>query len=182
MNADYPAHKDTYTISVFFDSEQAVKQAVTEVVNQGVPRDLIDVAMSEKLKDRFFRGFGQPFRDSVFSFAGRGALFGLVTTAAFSVGLSLLPGFQPPGLMSMVQLLGPDVGIVLGGALGAVYGFMRRSHPKPQHLRALNRDALLLLVHLRPRADAERLQELLVRLGGHEPLLEPDRAEAVGAE
>ena len=182
MNAEYPAHRDTYTVSVFFDSEQAVKQAVAELVHQGVPRDLIDVAMAERLKHRFFRGAARPYRDSVFSYAGRGALLGLVLSATFTVGLNLLPGFQPPGLMSMVQLIGPDIGVVLGGALGAAYGLTRKSHPKLQHLRALDRDAMLLLVHLRPRADADRLRDLLIRMGGSEPLLEPDRAEAVGAE
>lgn len=182
MSPSGSAPRHTFTVSAFFETEAAVNRAVTQLVNQGIPRDLIDVALAARARERFFAGQGQPYRDSIFSFAGRGALAGLVLAAAFTIGLTLMPGFESPGLLAYVQLLGPNIGVMMGGALGGLYGLLRRSHPKPEHYRALERDIPLLLVHLRPPPEAERIAAQLHQWGGIEPRMTPDTMAAVGAE
>lgn len=180
-----PAIQDsqTYTVSAFFEAEQAVEDVIQRLVEQGVPRDLIDVVVSRQAMNKFFPGKARPYRDSVFSFAGRGALTGLLSMAIVTLVITFTPGYEPAGLMAHVQLAGPNVGTIVGATLGALYGLMRKSHPKPQHYRALERDdALLLLVHLQDRPHAEALSPLLTRHGASDVRLEGDNLTAVGAE
>lgn len=185
MQAQAAAHSplQTYTISAFFQSEKVVEEVIKELVNQGIPRDLIDVVVSKKAMQRFFGGRARPYRDSIFSFAGRGALSGLIISAIISLAITLIPNYQPSGTMAHVQLAGPNVGTILGATLGALYGLVRKPRPKPQHYRALERDdALLLLVHLQRTASAEHLALMLHQRGAIDPRLELDSPEAVGAE
>lgn len=174
--------RETYTISAFFDSEERAQRAMMALLNEGIPRSLIDVAVSAAASRRFFPGRARPYRDSTFSFAGRGALIGLLVSAAFTLAITLLPGFPDPGLLAVVQLFGPNVGVVTGGALGALWALLRRTRPSRHYYRALEREALLLLVQLRPKEEVPLLEALLSRLGGRDVLAALDTPEAAGRE
>lgn len=174
--------RETYTVSAFFDSEERATRAMMALLNQGIPRSLIDVAVSEAANRRFFHGRGRKYHDSTFSFAGRGALIGLLISAAFTLAITILPGFPEPGVLAIVQLFGPNVGVVTGGAFGALWALLRRAHPSRHYYRALEREALLLLVQLRPKEEVAHITELLSRLGGQEVLAVSDSPEAAGRE
>ena len=62
----------SFTISGFFRSEQAIEQAMRDCLRRGVPRDLIDVAVSPGAAGRFYGGRASVNRDSWFSWTGRG--------------------------------------------------------------------------------------------------------------
>lgn len=174
---------ESFTISGFFAQEQAVENTMLACLHRGVPRDLIDVAVSEKAAPHFFGGRAATNRDGWFSWTGRGALAGLLISAVLSLVIVLLPGFNPSKLMAMVQLLGPDIGIIVGAALGALYGWLKPDDIKPQLLRARERnDAVLMLVHLQPRNEAETIRSIFAQLGGEAIRVEADSASSVGSE
>jgi len=164
----------SYTVSGFFAQEDAIESAMWDCLRRGVPRDLIDVAVSEAASQRFY---------GLCSSAGRGALAGLVISALVTLVIVLLPGFNTSRLMAMVQFLGPDIGIILGGAIGALYGWMKPADPAPDLHRALLRDdAALMLVHLQPHGEAEAIREVLRQHGGQDVELKAASSESVGSE
>jgi hypothetical protein len=49
-------------------------------------------------------------RREVFKYGGIGGLVGLSLSALVSLGIVAMPGFAPPGIIAVVQLLGPNIG------------------------------------------------------------------------
>lgn len=177
------ASPPSFTVSAFFSAEAQINQAIAACLHRGIPRDLIDVAVSNKAAKRFYAGSAGPNRDSWFSWAGRGALAGLLLSAGMALIILLVWGYQTSKPMAMVQLLGPDLGVIIGAVLGALYGWLKPGDQQPQFARALHReDAALLLVHLQPAAEAEAISALLRQYGGDTVLVEQDSLKAVGAE
>lgn len=173
----------SYTISGFFRDEAAVSAVLHACVHRGVPRDLIDVAVSETAAPHFYGGRARPNRDSWFSWTGRGALAGLIISATISLVIIMIPGFNMSEMMAIVQFLGPDIGVITGAFLGALYGWLKPGDIRPQFKRAtLRSDAVLMLVHLQPEEEAKELQEIFRTQGGEDVMMEPDLATSVGAE
>ena len=173
----------SYTISGFFRDESSVNEVMHACVHRGVPRDLIDVAVSEGAAPHFFSGRARANRDAWFSWTGRGALAGLLISASFSLLLIMIPGFDTSNSMAFVQLMGPDIGIIVGAFLGALYGWLKPGDIKPQLKRARQRsDAALMLVHLQPEDEAEAIRSIFQAHGAEETLVESDLATSVGAE
>jgi hypothetical protein len=173
----------SYTISGFFRSEQTVNEIMHECVHRGVPRDLIDVAVSAAAAPHFFGGRARASRDSWFSWTGRGALAGLIISAVLTLIIVLLPGWDTSRPMAIVQLMGPDIGVITGAFLGALYGWLKPGDIKQQLRRAATRsDAVLMLVHLQPEDEADVIHQIFAARGGEDILVEPDLATSVGAE
>lgn len=173
----------SYTVSGFFLQEESIEAALWECLRRGVPRDLIDVAVSEAASRRFYGGRTRHLRDSWFASAGRGALAGLLISALATLAIVLVPGFETPEPMAIVQFLGPDIGVILGGAIGGLYGWMKPADPAPPLYRALARDdAALMLVHLQPQGEAEAIRDLLQRHGAQDVELRPATSGSVGSE
>lgn len=158
------------TVSVLFDSSQAVDAALTQLVNAGVPRDLIEVVVSPQAAKRFYEGKPIMREWGALRYAGSGGLLGMVLGAGLSLFIVALPGFQEPGLIAWVQLLGPNVATVSGAVLGALYGLFVRRTSEPRHARAAAApDAIVLVVTSRSEDEAARLVDLLQESGGREP-------------
>ena len=173
----------SFTVSGFFNSEEAVNAVIHACVHRGVPRDLIDVAVSAAASPRFYGGRARANRDSWFSWTGRGALAGLLISATLSLALILMPGFNDSYVMAIVQFLGPDIGVIVGAFLGALYGWLKPGDVKPQLKRAtLRSDAVLMLVHLQPEDEARMIEQIFIEQVAEEILVEPDLATSVGAE
>jgi len=173
----------SYTVSGFFKSEDAVNAVMHACLHRGVPRDLIDVAVSEAAAPHFYSGRARASRDAWFSWTGRGALIGLILSAILTLIIVMLPGFNTSFNMAIVQLLGPDIGVIAGAFLGAMYGWLKAGDVRPQFKRAtLRSDAVLMLVHLQPEDEAKELQEIFRAHGAEDILVEPDKATSVGAE
>lgn len=162
-------------VSGFFDNEQAIEQAMHGCLQRGIPRDLIEVAVSPQAAPHFFGGkTGKP-RDSWFSWAGRGALTGLLLTAAVSLILVMLPGYTTSRSMAVVQLLGPDIGVIAGAALGALYGMLKPVTVSPQLQRVTERgDSALMLVHLLSVQEASIIEAVFKANGASHVEAEPD--------
>lgn len=185
MNIPSPAapHNDSFTVSAFFISEQAINRAIMACLHRGIPRDLIDVAVSSKTSAKFYGGAAGPNRDGWFSWTGRGALAGLLISSAIALVILLFAGYEASKPMAIIQLLGPDLGILIGAALGALYGWLKPGDTRPQMQRALNReDAALMLVHLQPVTEADEVRKVLEQHGSEHVLIEKDHLKVVGAE
>lgn len=114
---------------------------------------------------------------------GLGAFIGLLLSSLLTLAIVMLPGFNHSDLLAFVQLLGPDIGVIVGAALGGIYGLLKPGRVKREMRRAVQRsDAALLLVHLQPREEAEVLGKILRDYGGEEIEVAPDSASSVGAE
>lgn len=173
----------SFTVSGFFKNEEAVNSVMHACVHRGVPRDLIDVAVSAAASPHFYGGRARLNRDSWFSWTGRGALAGLLISATLSLALIMMPGYNDSYLMAIVQFLGPDIGVIAGAFLGAIYGWLKAGDIRPQFKRAtLRSDAVLMLVHLQPEDEAGMIERIFREQGGEEILVEPDLATSVGAE
>lgn len=182
-HADSSTNPPSFTVSGFFHDEHKVNEAVWECLRLGVPRDLIDVAVSQGAAQRFFGGSARTYRDGWFSWTGRGALTGLLLSAALTLGIVLFSGANTSGAVAIIQFLGPDIGVILGGALGALYGWLRTTDVKPQLRRALERaDAMLMLVHLQPQAEVDNIERIFNLHGAESVQVEADSAKSVGAE
>ena len=183
VKATHEVKPTSFTVSGFFNTEQSIEQAMQDCLRRGVPRDLIDVAVSPGAAGKFYGGRASTNRDSWFSWTGRGALIGLIISALLSLGIILLPGYDTSPIMAYVQLLGPDIGILLGAAIGAIYGLLKPGDIKPQMLRALQRDdAALLLVHLQPEKEAAEIGAIFTRHAAESVEIEQDDITALGAE
>lgn len=173
----------SFTVSGFFRSEAAVNAVMHACVHRGVPRDLIDVAVSQAASPNFYGGRARANRDSWFSWTGRGALAGLLISATLSLAIIMMPGFNDSYVMAIVQFLGPDIGVIAGAFLGAIYGWAKQGDVRPQFKRAtLRSDAVLMLVHLQPEDEAQMIEQVFREQGAEDILVEPDLATSVGAE
>ncbi|MFL9609981.1 hypothetical protein ACKF11_07835 [Methylobacillus sp. Pita2] len=181
----HAALKESFTISGFFKQQGQVDNVLAECLRLGIPRDLIDVALSEKAAAKFSSLRAKKNTDSWFAWTGRGALAGLLISSALTMAIILLAGYEVTEKMAFVQLLGPDIGIIVGAALGALYGWLRDSDTNVVMQRALERDdAMLLLVYLQPPGEAARIEQIFGRHGGEEVSLQPTElnpAEAASA-
>jgi hypothetical protein len=138
----------------------------------GMPRDLIEVVVSREAAAHFPAGVARTGGRETFRFAGIGGLTGLLFGAAISLGMVAWPGLDAPGEQAIVQLLGPNFGLVTGATLGAVAGFFRHRRPNPRHARAAEAaGAIVVAVTVRSPEEGARIIQRLVNCGGRAPQL-----------
>ena len=174
---------DLATISAYMASPEATESAVEVLMAAGIPRDLIEVVVSPKGDEHYYRGRARRLGTLALPYAGVGGLIGLLASIVLSLQILVLPGFNLPERLARVQLLGPNVGAVAGAILGGLIGALRRRMPKGVYARACERDAILLVVFDRPRAEASIVARLLEELGAEDVRieLEEQAAPAPGA-
>lgn len=153
------------SISAFLPNNELVERALIELANLGVPRDLIEVVVSPVVAAREYKRRPQALGRQSFRFAGAGAVTGLLVGAALSLLLILNPGRDLSSALSLVQLLGPNFGLLFGAVVGAVIGWFAKRHPKGDALRAIERDQILVLVRERVDEEVEPLRAMFDRLG-----------------
>jgi len=84
------------------------------------------------------------------------------------------PGLDAPGEQAIVQLLGPNFGLVTGAALGAALGFFRHRRPDARYARAAEAaGAIVVAVTVRSQEESALIIQLLVKCGGREPQIQP---------
>ncbi|HEX7049592.1 MAG TPA: hypothetical protein VF188_05220 [Longimicrobiales bacterium] len=161
------------TVSALFDAPEAVDRAVAALIGAGLPRDLIEVAVSPEAARRHYAGRARAPGREALRYAGIGGLTGLILGALISLILAALPGFLDPGIGAIVQLLGPNLCTVGGAALGGIIGLFVRRRPAPRHARAAEApSAIIIVVTARSEREAATLARILARSGGREPRLE----------
>lgn len=159
--------------TAFVPREEQAREVMRALVTAGVPRDLIDVVVSERTVKHLSKELRAKPHSHTFSMIGRGALFGLI---AFSIVSLLLiatswAGSNPVAIF--VMLLGPNMGVLFGGVVGFIVGKVIRPQLPMAFARALERDELLLVVRSSSEQDAQRYRALLERSGGVASLVTP---------
>lgn len=163
---EHPGH---VTLSAFFDTEEAVEKVLSQLLLMGIPRDLIEITVGQNAADRFYGGRAKRMGTQALPYAAIGALVGFLGAALVSLVIILFPGFQDVGLTAVVQLLGPNMGALLGALIGLLIGFFVRKKPRGHYARALERQAILLLVHDRSPDEIEDIRTTLEAAGGESP-------------
>jgi hypothetical protein len=169
--------REPLTVTALFDGADAVDRALDTLYTAGTPRDLVEVVVSRDAAQRFYTtAAGRlPRRRGreIFRYAGIGALLGFVGGVAISLVMVAWPGIDAPGGLALVQLVGPNVGTVAGGAIGAMIGSLRRQRPDPRHARAAEASgAILMAVNARGDEEAALLGRLLAARGGRDVRVE----------
>lgn len=168
-----PRRPQPHSVSASFQHPDAVQTALEHLVRAGIPRDLIDVVVSPAAAEKFYPGLARERGNDALRFAGAGGLVGLGIGSLISLILIMLPGFYDEGLTPYVQLIGPNFTTVTGAMVGAIIGLFRRRRPNLRHARAAEEpDAIIMVVALRSREDAERTAGILARAGGAEPRIQ----------
>jgi hypothetical protein len=153
----------SFNISAFFTQQYKVDQALSDCLALGIPRDLIDVAVSEKAAAKFKLAKANRNTDHWFAWTGRGAFAGLIFSIVLSLAIVLIQGYSISNGLAFVQLLGPDIGIIVGAALGSIYGFLKESENNVLMQRAQERDdAMLFIVYFQPPAEAQKVHQILI--------------------
>jgi len=161
------SRREQYAATALFDTPEAVEAALVSLIRAGVPRDLIDVVVAPPAAQRFYAGLASQPGRAALRYAGIGGMVGLITGAALSFIIIALPGFQPPGVVAFVQLLGPNLTTVLGALLGAGFGLTRGRPAERRHRRAAEApDSIVLAVTTRSRDEAELVARLLADSSG----------------
>lgn len=169
--------RESLTVSGFFQQPQQVDKVLAACLQRGIPRDLIDLALSEQAAARFTALKPGRNTDNWFAWTGRGALAGLLISAVLTLGIILTMEYEVSERMAVIQLLGPDIGIVVGAVLGAIYGWLHESETNALMQRAAERDdAMLLLVYMQPPDEAAQVADIFSTHGGQGVLAEPMQA------
>ena len=165
--------REPLTVTALFDSAAGVDAALDALYNAGTPRDLIDVVVSPEAAAHFRGGFVRGPGRETFRFAGIGGLTGLMLGAAISLVMVAWPGLDAPGGQAIAQLLGPNVGLVAGAAVGACVGFFLHRSPDKRHARAANAaGAIVVAVATRSQAEGVLIARLLTERGGRDARFE----------
>ncbi|MCB5186636.1 hypothetical protein LG200_01305 [Methylobacillus caricis] len=166
--------KESLAVSGFFLEQRQIDEVLSACLQRGIPRDLIDVALSEQAAPKFTQLKARKNTDSWFAWTGKGALIGLLSSALLSLGIILTKGYEVTNQLALVQLLGPDIGIILGATFGALYGWIRGNETNVLMQRATDReDAMLLLVYMQPPDEARQVEKIFSTCGGQAIISEP---------
>jgi hypothetical protein len=168
-----PRRARPHTVSASFHDTDAVQNALEQLIRAGVPRDLIDIVVSPEAARKFYPGSSQGPGNDALRFAGAGGLIGLVIGSVVSLILIMLPGFFDTGIIPYVQLIGPNFATASGALIGGGIGFFRKRRPNPHHARAAEEPgAIIVVVTLRSREEAQRVAQILAGAGGAEPRIQ----------
>ena len=161
---------ESHVISAFFTEPAQVERAVADLVVSGVPRDLIDVVVSPEANRAHYGGRARRLGSQTVRFAGAGALIGLLIGVVLSLEIILVfPGAEPPAReLSVTQLLGPNVAMMIGLVLGALFGAFVRRRPGGPLARVRGRDEVLVAVRGMPVERVPDVSATLEAAGGHE--------------
>jgi len=159
-----------HVTSAFFGQREQVDRVVSDLVASGVPRDLIDIIVSPEANQAHYGGRAPRLGSQTVRFAGAGALLGLLIGVVLSLEIILVfPGAEPPAReLSVAQLLGPNVAMMIGLVLGALFGAFVRRRPSGPLARARGRDEILVAVRAMPTEQVPDVVATLEAAGGHD--------------
>lgn len=165
-----PRRRLAHAVTASFRDPDQVQAALEHLIRAGVPRDLVDVVVSPAAARRFYPSTASDLGNDAFRYAGAGGLIGLLVGSIISLVLIMLPGFFDKGIIPFVQLIGPNLVTVVGFMVGGIIGFFKRRPPNPHFARAAAEpEAIIMVVALRSREEAERIVRILSRAGANEP-------------
>jgi len=138
----------------YFPTPQAVREALPPLARLGVPRDLIDVVVTQQAADAWYAGKRRAMRP-LWRFASIGGLLGLGSGAFVAFVLIAWPGFAPPGPFAYALLFTPMITLALGSLTGALASFFTARKPSDWRLRIPPPDNGEILLVVRARGDEQ---------------------------
>ncbi|MBC7542293.1 MAG: hypothetical protein H7338_06145 [Candidatus Sericytochromatia bacterium] len=159
-------------VSIAFAHRETVEQAIETLMAHGIARDRIEVITDPETAAREFAGLVRRVPFQVLGDAARGGLVGLIASATLSLVIVALSGADAPWALSIVQLLGPNVGTLGGALIGAVVGWFRHRQPSDLYCRVRQTGGILMLVHTRNTVEADRVLAVLGQMGGRDGIME----------
>ena len=167
----HPAERRPPTTPVFgfFANPEAVRQVLPPLAGLGVPRDLIDVVVTQKGADQMYAGKRRAMRP-LWKFASFGGIFGLGGGAFVAFVLIAWPGFAAAGPFAYALLFTPMITVALGALLGVIASFLTKRRPSDWRLRIPPpaNDEILVVVRARGEEQVGLALEILQRQGGRD--------------
>ncbi len=141
-------------VFAFFRTPQLVREVLPPLARLGVPRDLIDVVVTEQAADAMYAGKRRAMRP-LWRFASIGGLLGLGSGAFVAFVLIAWPGFASPGPFTYALLFTPMITVALGAVTGALASFFTTRKPSDWRLRIPPPDNGEILLVVRARGDEQ---------------------------
>lgn len=134
----------------YFATPAAVQLVLPPLAALGVPRDLIDVVVTQKAADAMYFGKRRAMRP-LWKFASLGGILGLGGGAFVAFVLIAWPGFAAAGSFSYALLFTPMITVVVGALLGVILSFLTKRRPSDWRLRIPppGNDEILVVVRAR---------------------------------
>lgn len=153
---DHPMQRRPPTTPVFgyFATPDAVRLVLPSFARLGVPRDLIDVVVTQPAAERMYSGKRRAMRP-LWRFASIGGLLGLGGGAIVAFVLIAWPGFAEAGPFAYALLFAPMITIVVGALIGVIASFLTKRKPSDWRLRIPPPANDEILVVVRARGDEQ---------------------------
>ncbi len=149
----------------YFATPDAVQAVLPSLARLGIPRDLIDIVVTENGAQKMYAGKRRAMRP-FWRFASIGGLLGLGSGALVAFALIAWPGFADPGPFSYALLFTPMITVVLGAVLGGVASFLTKRRPSDWRLRIPPPDSSEILLVVRARGE-EQIDHTMNALRAH---------------
>lgn len=166
---DYPTMRRPPTTPVFcyVATPADVQRVLPPLARLGVPRDLIDVVVTQPAADRMYSGKRRAMRP-LWRFASIGGLLGLGGGAFVAFVLIAWPGFAAAGPFSYALLFTPMLTVVAGALIGVTASFVAKRKPSDWRLRIPPpaNDEILVVVRARGAEQIQLVLEVLQEHGG----------------
>lgn len=152
----------------YFPTPTAVTRVLPSLAALGVPRDLIDVVVTDRAATQMYAGKRRAMRP-LWKFASLGGIFGLVGGAVVAFALIARPGFASAGPFAYALLFTPMITVTLGAAIGVVLSFITKRRPSDWRLRIPPpaNDEILVVVRARGEEQVSLALQALSERGGH---------------
>lgn len=165
----HPTARRPPTTPVFgyFPTPDAVKLVLPPLARLGVPRDLIDVVVTQKAADQMYSGKRRSMRP-LWKFASLGGVFGLAGGALVAFVLIAWPGFAAAGPFAYALLFTPMITVLVGSLIGVVLSFLTKRRPSDWRLRIPPpaNDEILVVVRARGEEQVTLALQALMDMGG----------------
>ena len=154
-------------ISGFFSQEDSVRKILMELLSIGVPRDLIEVVIEEADVQKYFKCGRVRKLNQTSSVAAKGALIGLILFSLISAAMIVTSSATDNQRLTWIMLLGPNVGVILGGILGLIWGFIFAPEMPERYSRLREDQGILLIARSRSRTEAEDIKARIAKSGAN---------------
>lgn len=168
MNGSRSGQDGWLAVSGFFGDAGAAREALMNLLSLGVPRDLIEVVVDKRDAAKLFGKGPRRAFDSTTSAAGKGALSGLILSTFASAAMIAFSNIRDDERLTWIMLLGPNLGVMLGGFAGLWWGALK---PKPmpvRYARVREREGILMIARSRTEEDARMIMERMRAQGARE--------------
>lgn len=134
----------------YFATPAMVRDVLPSLAGLGVPRDFIDVVVTESAAGAMYAGKRRAMRP-LWKFASIGGILGLGGGAFVAFVLIAWPGFAPAGPFAYALLFTPMVTVVVGVSIGVLISLFTKRRPSAWRLRIPppGNDEILVVVRAR---------------------------------